>query len=160
MVKASDLEEFGSRRWQILAAYDYMVKMMELDMDQKEVEEKRSFPEQIGDACSYMLEDYAEQIYHILSENKDFQKRVAKYKEARQELKKRNDPLIEEYSKRTIARIEEERQIASLAGICVGVKLAQVFSLNAVDEIVRYCACMVPDMDDDEDEEETEETEE
>mgnify|MGYP000320398633 CR=1 FL=1 len=104
----------------------------------------------------------AEQIYHILSENKDFQKRVAKYKEARQELKKRNDPLIEEYSKRTIARIEEERQIASLAGICVGVKLAQVFSLNAVDEIVRYCACMVPDMDDDEDEEyeETEETEE
>ena len=48
MVKASDLEEFGSRRWQILAAYDYMVKMMELDMDQKEVEEKRSFPEQIG----------------------------------------------------------------------------------------------------------------
>ena len=142
MVKASDLEEFGSRRWQILAAYDYMVKMMELDMD-----------------CSYMLEDYAEQIYHILSENKDFQKRVAKYKEARQELKKRNDPLIEEYSKRTIARIEEERQIASLAGICVGVKLAQVFSLNAVDEIVRYCACMVPDMDDDEDEE-YEETEE
>lgn len=74
MVKASDLEEFGSRRWQILAAYDYMVKMMELDMDQKEVEEKRSFPEQIGDACSYMLEDYAEQIYHILSENKDFSK--------------------------------------------------------------------------------------
>lgn len=159
MVKASDLEQFGERRRQILTAYDYMVKMMELDMDQKEVEEKRSFPEQIEDACSYMLEDYAEQIYHILSENKDFQKRVAKYKETRQELKKRNDPLIEEYSKRTIARIEEERQIASLAGICVGVKLAQVFSLKAVDEIVRYCACMVPDMDDDEDEE-YEETEE
>lgn len=92
MVKASDLEEFGSRRWQILAAYDYMVKMMELDMDQKEVEEKRSFPEQIGDACSYMLEVYAEQIYHILSENKDFQKWVAKYKETRQELKKTQRP--------------------------------------------------------------------
>ena len=91
--------------------------------------------------------------------DKDLLLSHSEYKEARQELKKRNDPLIEEYSKRTIARIEEERQIASLAGICVGVKLAQVFSLNAVDEIVRYCACMVPDMDDDEDEE-YEETEE
>lgn len=92
MVKALDLEQFGERRRQILSAYDYMVKMMELDMDQKEVEEKRSFPEQIGDACSYMLEVYAEQIYHILSENKDFQKRVAKYKETCQELKKTQRP--------------------------------------------------------------------
>ena len=60
----------------------------------------------------------------------------------------------------SFAALEQtKRQIASLAGICVGVKLAQVFSLNAVDEIVHYCACMVPDMDDDEDEE-YEETEE